>query len=172
MKNLFREYGLTFSALMVRETFAYMWKEHPLAETPGDTVSLKALGREPLIVPERPSRVRAIEQWFASCGMEPVIVCRTSNYINGLALVEQNAGICIFPQATYTPNPYVVTKLITDPPKIAEYFLVYPKEDLLSELTEAFRDYVSDFVAEDRHLTDRFRTKAEEFAIPDGAALL
>ncbi len=47
MKKLFREYGLTFSALMVRETFAYMWKEHPLADR--ETVSLEELKDFPCI---------------------------------------------------------------------------------------------------------------------------
>ncbi len=31
LKKLFREYQLEFFPLMVRETFAYLWKEHPLA---------------------------------------------------------------------------------------------------------------------------------------------
>lgn len=32
LKKLFREYQLEFFPLMVRETFAYLWKEHPLAD--------------------------------------------------------------------------------------------------------------------------------------------
>ncbi|MBR1741450.1 MAG: LysR family transcriptional regulator substrate-binding protein, partial [Lachnospiraceae bacterium] len=31
LKKLFREYQLEFYPLMVRETFAYVWKDHPLA---------------------------------------------------------------------------------------------------------------------------------------------
>ena len=32
MKKLFREYGLEFHPLLTRETFAYVWKDHPLAK--------------------------------------------------------------------------------------------------------------------------------------------
>ena len=147
-------------------------KQHPLALSPGTSIRLSELSDEPLIVPERPSRVRAIEQWFSEKGLTPSFCCRTSNYINALALAEQNAGICIFPQSTYTPNPHVVTKLITDPPKIAEYYLVFSKNSGLSELAGAFRDYVEDFITEDRLHSERFRTKEEEFEIPEGADLL
>ena len=31
INKIFRDYGLDFSPLMVRDTFAYMWKDHPLA---------------------------------------------------------------------------------------------------------------------------------------------
>ncbi|MBO7452929.1 MAG: LysR family transcriptional regulator [Clostridiales bacterium] len=31
MRKLFREYGLEFHPLLTRETFAYVWKDHPLA---------------------------------------------------------------------------------------------------------------------------------------------
>ena len=147
-------------------------RQHPLAAKEGDAISLLELAGEPLIVPERPSRIRAIDHWFGSLGLTPEFLCRTSNYLNALALAEQNTGICIFPQSTYTPNPHVVTKLITDPPKIAEYYLVWPKDSALSELSEAFRDYVEDFIDEDRLHSDRFRTKEQEFDTPEGAELL
>ena len=32
MKKLFREYGLEFTPILTRETFAYVWKDHPLAK--------------------------------------------------------------------------------------------------------------------------------------------
>lgn len=147
-------------------------RQHPLASRPGLTVSLEDLSSEPLIVPERHSRVRAIEQWFGEKQLTPAIFLRTSNYINAVALTEQNAGISIFPQSTYTPNPHIVIKLISDPPKIAEYFLVWPKNDTLAELAGAFRDYVDDFLTQGLTNSDRFRTKEEEFAIPEDAALL
>ncbi|MBQ9421488.1 MAG: LysR family transcriptional regulator [Lachnospiraceae bacterium] len=147
-------------------------QQHPLASKPGQSVTLQDLASEALIVPERHSRVRAIEQWFGEKQLTPAILGRTSNYINAVALAEQNAGICIFPQSTYTPNPHIVIKLITDPPKIAEYFLVWPKNDVLTELSEAFRDYVEDFLAQDLVNSERFRTKEEEFEIPKDADLL
>ena len=147
-------------------------RQRPLSAKEGDRISLSDLAGESLIVPERPSRVRAIEQWFEENGVSPSILCRTPNYLNAIALAEQNVGICIFPQSSYTPNPNIVTKLIDDPPKIAEYFLVWPKDEILPELPESFREFVEDFIAEDRLHTDRTLIREEEFDIPEDAKLL
>ena len=35
IKKLFREYQLKFTPLMIRETYAYLWKTHPLADKSG-----------------------------------------------------------------------------------------------------------------------------------------
>ena len=145
---------------------------HPLAAKKGSTIPLADLDGESLIIPERSIRAEAIERWFAEQKLEPVFLCRTSNYTDAVSLVEQGLGISIFPQSTYTPNPQISVKLITDPPKKASYYLVYLKKDPLPELAEAFRDYVSDFIAEDQMHSDRFRTKEEEFDLPGGAELL
>ena len=147
-------------------------KDHPLAVEDGCTVRLPQLAGEPLIIPERQSRVLAIEQWFESQNLTPQFFCRTSSYVNAVSLVEQGMGICIFPQATYTPNPHIVTKLITEPAKKAEYVLVYAKDQPLTETAEAFRDYVSDFLIEDRIHSARFKTREDEFDIPADAQIL
>lgn len=47
LKKLFREYQLQFSPLMKRETYAYVWKEHPLAHL--KEVSLEALSEYPCV---------------------------------------------------------------------------------------------------------------------------
>lgn len=65
---------------------------------------------QPLIVSRRRSRAEAIHQRFA------------------VALAEQNVGISIFPQTTYTPNAHVVSKLITQPVKQVEYVPVWERE--------------------------------------------
>ena len=147
-------------------------RQHPLAAREGSRISLSDLDGEYLIVPERPSRVRAIEQWFEENGINPSIICRTPNYLNAIALVEQNVGICIFPQSTYTPNPHIVSRLIDDPPKIAEYFLVWQKDETLSELSESFLEYVEDYIAEGGPHTGRSLIQEEEFDIPEDAELL
>ncbi len=147
-------------------------KEHPFASLPGDTISLSQLVKETLIVPERVSRVRAIEQWFMEKDLNPSILFRTSNYISALALVEQNAGICIFPQCTGTPNPHTVTRLINDPPKYAEYFLVTKKEEPLSELAESFLDFVQDLFSGNTPGTGGPGANEEEFPLPEDAELL
>lgn len=47
MKKLFREYQLDFHPLMVRDTFAYVWKEHPLADK--KEISLEELKEYPCV---------------------------------------------------------------------------------------------------------------------------
>ena len=136
---------------------------HPLALQPGDTVELKDLAGEPLIVPTRHSRVEAIRRWFRGIGAEP------ANYLDALALVEQGAGISIFPQTTVTPNPKVVRRLITGPAKIAEYALVTEQNQHRPALVEAFIRYVSALTGENGDPAD---DDPEEFRIPEGAEIL
>ena len=47
LKKLLRDYGLVFVPLFVRETYAYVWKEHPLANR--EELSLKDLARYPCV---------------------------------------------------------------------------------------------------------------------------
>lgn len=47
MKKLFREYGLEFYPLMVRNTYAYVWKGHPLTEK--KEISLDELKEYPCV---------------------------------------------------------------------------------------------------------------------------
>lgn len=47
LKKLLREYGLKFVPLMIRETYVYVWKEHPLANK--NELSLKDLTEYPCI---------------------------------------------------------------------------------------------------------------------------
>jgi hypothetical protein len=47
MKKILRENQLTFYPLMVRNTYVYMWKEHPLAGK--DELSVEALTQYPCI---------------------------------------------------------------------------------------------------------------------------
>lgn len=47
MKKLFREYQLEFYPLMVRDTFVYVWKEHPLANR--SEISLEELKEYPCV---------------------------------------------------------------------------------------------------------------------------
>lgn len=47
IKKLFREYGLEFKELLKRDTYAYMWKDHPLANR--DLISLEDLRDYPCV---------------------------------------------------------------------------------------------------------------------------
>ena len=147
-------------------------RDHPLAGTDSKEILLTDLADIPLIIPERTSRVTAIGQWFSEKKISPHICCKTSHYIDAVSLVEQGVGVCIFPQSTYTPNPHVVIRLITQPAKYAEYVLVSSRAAVTSDLADAFMDYVQDFLEEDQMHTGRFRTKEAEFTLPADADLL
>lgn len=47
MKKIFREFQLNFTPLLVKDTFAYVWKDHPLAKR--KTVSLEDLKEYPCV---------------------------------------------------------------------------------------------------------------------------
>lgn len=147
---------------------AILSRSHPLARIEGPEIPLSALVGQPLIVPSRKSRLEGIRRWFGEIGAEPDCLCETSNYIDAVALSEQNAGVSIFPQTTYTPNPLTVSKVITGPMKKIEYFLVRRRDDRPTELVQAFIDYVRDFLEEDLIHSERFRVRGTEYVIPEG----
>jgi DNA-binding transcriptional LysR family regulator len=126
--------------------------DHPLARLPGETLPLCRLDGQPLIVPSRRSRVQAIRQWFGEIGAEPTILCEMSNFVDALALSEQGVGISIFPQTTTHPSPGLVSKIITEPSRQAQYVLVWYKSQQPSRLAQAFLEYVSDLLEEDRQI--------------------
>ena len=146
--------------------------EHPLAALPGNEIPLEKLAGEPLIIPSRASRVAAIHRWFSGIGAEPQVLCETANYIDAVAMAEQNVGISIFPHTTYTPNPHVAMKMITEPAKTIEYVLVWNREQTPTVLVQNFIDFVTDFMEEDRIHSDRFHVREEEFSIPEDAEIL
>lgn len=141
-------------------------RKHPLAQLPGDQLPLARLVGQPLIVPTRKSRIEAIRKWFGEIGAEPDIFCEMSNYVDAVALAEQGVGISIFPQTTYTPNDLVVSKVVTQPARQAEYVLVWSKAQQPSGLVQAFIDYVQDFLEEDKIHSQRFRVREAEHILP------
>ncbi len=127
---------------------------------------------QPLIVPSRKSRLEGIRRWVAELGAEPDCLCETSNYIDAVALSEQNVGISIFPQTTYTPNPLAVSRVITGPMKKIDYYLVRRRDDRPAELTQEFIDYVRDFIEDDLIHSERFRVRGTEYVLPDEVEIL
>ena len=70
------------------------------------------------------------------------------------------------------PNDLLVSKVITQPARKAEYVLVWEREHRLSPLMEAFVDYVRDFLQEDMIHSQRFRAREEEYALPGNTVSL
>lgn len=146
---------------------------NPLAaEVIGSQVPLSLVAQQKLIIPQRKSRIEAIERWFSGIGQEPDVLCTLSSYIDALALVEQGMGVAIFPQTTYTPNPHIVSKVIVSPSRYVQYDLVWKKGEAPGGAAAAFIDYVRDFLEEDRMHQAPFQVREREFVLPRDATQL
>ena len=145
---------------------AMMSQDHPLAAEEGSFLPLRKLVGQPLYIPSRRSRMNALRAWFAELGEEPDIAGDLSNYIDAVALAEQNAGICIYPMTTYNENELVVKKIITESARQIEYALVWPHGGRRSELTEEFINYVKDCLEAERSGTQSYRMPEREYLPP------
>lgn len=151
---------------------AILSKSNPLAQEPGEFIPLAKLVGQPLIVPSRASRISAIIQWFEEIGAEPTILCELSNYLDAEALAEQDVGVCIFPQTTYTPNDLLVKKVITQSARQVEYALVWNKHQHNSELVTEFINYVRDCLDEETRAPQKLRLPEHEYIPPEDTRLL
>lgn len=127
---------------------AILSDQHPLAEQPEDPLPLKALGGQPLIVPHRRSRIDEIRSWFRQAGAEPTIIGEHSNFVDALAMANANVGISIFPRTTPEPMPGIVCRQIVEPSHRARYLLVRKRNASMSELSQTFLDFVTDYLEE------------------------
>ena len=123
---------------------AFLAEDHLLAKDAGEPLPLKALEGYPLIVPHRRSRIDEIRSWFRLAGAEPTIIGEHSNFVDVLAMARANVGICIFPQTAPEPMPGVVCRRIVEPSRWAKYLLIHKRSASMSELSQAFWDYVCD----------------------------
>ena len=151
---------------------AMMSKDHPLAGEPGTFLPLKMLVGQPLYIPNRRYRADSIRAWFGELGEEPVIAGDLSNYIDAVALAEQNAGICIYPMTTYNENELVVKKVITESARQIEYALVWPRSARKSELAEEFINFVQDCMEAERRGTQTYRMPEKEYFPPEDTRYL
>lgn len=151
---------------------AMMSKNHPFAAEEGAFIPLKKLVGQPLFIPNRRSRAEAIRAWFDELGEEPCIAGDLSNYIDAVALAEQNAGICIFPMTTYNESSLVTNKIITESARQVEYALVWTRSTRQTELVEEFINYVQDCMEAERRGTQPYLMPEKEFLPPEDTRFL
>ena len=151
---------------------AMMSKDHPLAAGEGDFLPLRELVGQPLFIPNRRSRAESLRVWFGELGEEPCIAGDLSNYIDAVALAEQNAGICVYPMTTYSENDLVVKKIITESARQIEYALVWTRNAHRSELAEEFINFVQDCLEAERRGTQPYRMPETEFFPPEDTKYL
>lgn len=70
------------------------------------------------------------------------------------------------------PTPGMVTKVLTGPPKYAEYLLVWYRESKPGGVAQEFVEYVRDRMEEGRESAGKVRGAGGGYALPDGATLL
>ena len=145
---------------------AMMSKSHPLAKEEGDFLPLRKLVGQPLYVPNRRSRIDAISAWFEELGEEPCIAGDLTNYIDAVALSEQNAGICIYPMTTYNESDLIVKKIITESARQIEYALTWRRNERHTELQQEFIYYVQDCIEEERKGTQTYLMPEREYFPP------
>ena len=129
---------------------AIMSDGNPLAAEPNAPLPLKELAGQPLIVPHRRSRVDEIRSWFCQAGAEPNIIGEHSNYVDVLAMASADVGICIFPQTAPETMPGIVCRRIVEPSHQARYLRVRKRGSSMSELSQTFLDFVSDYLQEEQ----------------------
>ena len=144
--------------------------ENPLSEK--EQVSLADLKDKPLVIPQRKSRIEAIWRWFGEIGLQPNVLCEMSSYLDAVAIAEQGTGIGIFPKTTDTPNPLIRARVIVNPAKFAEYYLVWYKNQPLRGIPLLFRDYVNSLENEEGGAAGAGDPEKTYFALPAGAKLL
>ena len=121
---------------------AFMSKNNPIAQLPGNTIELKYLKGQPLIVPSRQSINDMIYKWFKEIDAEPQIICEMDNYLDVAALSGSNIGISLFPKTSYILNPHIVAKEVVNSERFIEYMFVWLKGKPLSLVDETFIDHV------------------------------
>ena len=124
-KKLFREFGLSFHPLMIRDTYAYLWKDHPLADR--EEISLDDLREYPCISFDQSSEndFYLIEEALGEYNFEKKIKSNdraTSMEImagmNGFSI-----GTGIMTESIAISNDYVCIKLKEDDPLTIGYIL-------------------------------------------------
>ena len=163
-----------FSGISVgREPWVAMMSiDHPLAKEAGEFLPLRKLVGQPLYIPSRRSRLDTIHAWFGELDEEPSIAGDLSNYIDAVALAEQNAGICIYPMTTYNESDLIVKKIITESARQIEYALVWRCNERQTELQQEFINFVQDCLEEERRGTQSYRMPEKEYFPPEDTKYL
>ena len=138
------EEGL-FAVQVYREPWAAMIPaDNPLAKEPGDTIPIRALQDQDLIIPSRESRLSEIQRWFPDRERPLRIRCRVAHMLNAYELTRNGVGIAIYPASDnhFSNDPEVVIKKITEPEVYASYLLVWDKCRQPSRIAHLFLEEV------------------------------
>lgn len=110
-------------------------------DQPGETVSLEALSRKPLIVYRRWEKI--VRKWFADNGLPFSCVCLNDDARTTLHLTELGMGIGIVPERSVQGNEKVKILHIEEGGTESDVDLVYPR---LESLPAYARQFIQDIL--------------------------
>jgi len=125
---------------------ALISKEHPLARSDKEQVTIEELKNESVIVPSRQATIDMIYRWYRKVHSEPKIVCEMDSYLDAAALAGKNVGISIFPKTAHIPNTSIVEKELAGDDKNVEYYFVWRKGHPLPTIEEKFIDFIKEWL--------------------------
>lgn len=86
-----------YKKLFEENWVAFFGMEHVLSQKSSDTITLRELSREELLVPEQ--RASEIRKWFVEKNLTANIKCLFTPLTNGIELLKQNLGVAILPES-------------------------------------------------------------------------
>ena len=124
------------------EIAAFMNAQHPLAKQKGNTISIRDIKDEKLIVSGRKSTIDRIYSWFQEIEAEPNIICETDSFMDAAVFAKRGLGISIFPRTALIPGDTLVSKELEGDDKKVEYLFAWEKERPLPLVEELFAEFV------------------------------
>ncbi len=118
-------------------------EEHILSQKSKDTLSLRELSGEPLLVPSQ--RLEEVQKWFSAEGYTANIRCGFSPLLNGIVLAEKNLGIAVVPELARksAANRKLIIKTIEDNCQ-TRVALIWRKNTELPTVAKKFIDLISE----------------------------
>ena len=146
LNKILKENNLEFHPLFTCGTYAYLWKNHPLAQN--KTIRMEELLPYELIIPSRESRLQEINGWFGE-GEKPIVRCRIAHMLNAYELTKRGVGITIYPAAAadLAEHSGICIRKITEPKVMASYVLIRNRSRALSRVAQEFFNYVEERTA-------------------------
>jgi DNA-binding transcriptional LysR family regulator len=123
---------------------ALLHGDSKLAKLPGDTLPLRMLENEDIIVPAIKFRKAEIQSWFDQIHCEANIFCEYAPLINGIYLVEQNAGVAILPSSVSNVirGRNLVLKRLIEPESNSHTVVLTRKYQIISNTAQKMLDYI------------------------------
>ena len=144
-------YGSLVQVLREEEIFLAISTFHPYAlthpsGTPITAEEVKAnFAGDSLLLSKKGASLRMIgDQFFDSCGFEPVAVCETNNISATRSMVAQNAGVAFISESCSVNRNHIAYYPLSPAMKRLN-LVVHQKDWVLNEPEQAFMDHILNY---------------------------